>query len=236
QVLVGGTADEPRLAPAERPITLRMLLNHTAGLSYDFQSGSPVGELYRRAELWSAESLGQFLERLGGLPLVDQPGARWHYSVADDVLGALVERASGTRFEDFVARNITEPLGMQDTGFDVPEDDRARLASLHARQDGKLVTTPPSFGAFAEPGRGFAAGGAGLFSTIDDYARFARALRDGGELDGVRILSRKAYELAVAPSLTDEQGEVAPGDRWNLFCAVRTEPARSAQLGSAGML
>ena len=236
QVCVGGSADAPQLEPAEGPITVHMLLNHTAGLSYDFYRDSPVGELYRRAELWSAESLDQFVERLATLPLIAQPGSRWHYSVADDVLGVLIERASGTRFEDFIARNITEPLGMRDTGFDVPEDARGRLAALHELRDGELTTTPPTFGAFAEPGRGFAAGGAGLFSTIDDYARFARALRDGGALDGVRILGRKTFELAVRPSSTAAQGEVAPGDRWNLLCAVRCEPERSAQLGTAGMM
>jgi CubicO group peptidase (beta-lactamase class C family) len=235
-VLVGGSADAPELAPAERPITVRMLLNHTAGLSYEFQSGSPVGELYRRADLWSAASLDQFLERLGALPLAHQPGRRWHYSVADDVLGALIQRASGTRFEDFVARNIAEPLRMADTFFDVPEDRLPRLAALHTRKDGGLVTTAPTFGAFAEPGRGFAAGGAGLFSTIDDYARFARALKNGGALDGVRILGRKTFELASSPSLTVDQGRVAAGDLWNLICAVRTDLAASGELGSAGMM
>src|SRR5690606_17002977 len=79
-------------------------------------------------------------------------------------------------------------------------------------------------------------GGSGLFSTIDDFARFARALRDGGELDGVRILGRKTFELAARASLTAAQGEVAPGDRWDLLCAVRCEPERSVQLGTAGMM
>lgn len=236
QVLTGGSADAPELTPAEREITVHMLLEHTAGFSYDFQTGSPVGELYQRADLWSSDSLDDFVRRLAKLPLVAQPGAAFHYSVADDVLGLLVQRVSGQAFEDFVAANVTGPLGMTDTFFDVPPDKLSRLASLHVLEEGELKTTQPSFGAFAEPGRGFAAGGAGLFSTIRDYARFARALRDGGEFDGARILGRKTWQLALANSLAPDQGQVGPGDHWNLICAVRTDLGASAQLGSEGML
>lgn len=236
KVLTGGTADAPVLVPAVRPITLRMLLNHTAGFTYDFFRESPVQELYRRADLWNAASLDDFLARLAPLPLLAQPGDAWNYSVADDVLGLLIERASKRPFAEFVRGNVTGPLGMVDTDFDVPEPKRARLAETYTREKDTWRPLGAQFGAYAEPGRGFAAGGAGLFSTLDDYARFCRMLLGRGELDGVRILSRKTMELACVDTLRPGQYAVRPGDGWGLICAVRTEPGASPEHGSRGLL
>ena len=221
QVATGGTADSPALAPLARPITVRMLLNHTAGFTYDFFSGSPAAELYKRAELWEASSLEEFLERVAKLPLVRQPGEGFDYGISDDVLGVLIERASGLSFEDFVARRITEPLGMHDTFFDVPEEKRARVAGLCMRSAGTLAPAPLFLEVHAEPGRGFASGGAGLFSTLRDYARFGQCLLDGGTLDGVRILGRKTVELARTNSLPPGANAFDPTQGWGLFSAVQ---------------
>lgn len=235
-VLVGGTADAPETTPAARRITVRMLLNHTAGFSYDFHRDSPVDELYRRADLWSSGSLDEFLAKAAKLPLVSQPGERFRYSISDDVLGVLIERASKRPFADYLHDAVTGPLGMRDTAFDVPDEKRARLANVHTEKNGAFEVVPASFGVFAEPGRGFPAGGAGLFSTIDDYARFAGMLLGDGTLGDVRILSRKTMELATLDSLRGSQSSGYPGDGWGLICAVRTDPGAAPDLGSPGML
>ena len=155
RVFVGGTAGTPETVPAERPITVRMLLNHTAGFSYDFFRTSPVHDLYRAAKLWDASSSADFLSRAAALPLLAQPGTAWNYSIADDVLGVLIERATKRTLPEVVREHVTGPLGMVDTDFDVPEAKRSRLASLHRRENGKLVTMDATFGAFAEhPGPG----------------------------------------------------------------------------------
>jgi len=234
QVLTGGTADAPQLTPASRPITVRMLLNHTAGFTYDFFSGSPVQELYKRVDLWNSPNLDALMAKVGKLPLLAQPGTAYNYGISDDVLGALIQRVSGISFEEFVARNITGPLKMHDTAFDVPEAKRSRLGQLHELRDGKLVTTPEILGAFAEPGRGIPCGGAGLFSTLGDYARFAQCLLQGGELEGARILGRKTVELARLNSLPPGVFAFSPSDGWGLFSAVRIDSARSGEPVSEG--
>lgn len=234
RVLTGGTAEKPVLVAAASPITVRMLLNHTAGFTYDFFSGSPVHDLYKKADLWTSTSLDDFMVRVGRLPLLAQPGTAYNYSISDDILGALVQRVSGMKFEEYVRRNITEPLRMTDTAFDVPTLDRERISSLHEIREGKLRTTPEILGAWAEPGRGIPAGGAGLFSTIGDYARFAQCLLNGGQLDGARILGRKTVELARMNSLPPGVNAFSPADGWGLFSAVRLDPVRAGEAASAG--
>lgn len=235
KVFSGGTVEAPQLAPAKSPVTVQMLLNHTAGFTYDFFSGSPVHELYKQADLWNAPSLDEFIARVGRLPLLAQPGAAFNYSISDDILGLLVQRVSGTRFEDYVAEHITGPLGMPDTFFDVPADKTNRVARLHEVRDGRLRTTPEILGSYAEPGRGIPCGGAGLFSTIGDYARFAQCLLNGGELDGVRLLGRKTVELARLNSLPPGVNAFGPAEGWGLFSGLRLDVARSGEPGSVGM-
>jgi CubicO group peptidase (beta-lactamase class C family) len=229
KVFTGGTAAAPKLVPAEGPVTVRMLLNHTGGFTYDFFSGSPVHELYQQADLWNSGSLNEFMVKVGKLPLLGQPGEAFHYGIGNDVLGVLIQRVSGERFEDYVARHITGPLGMTDTFFDVPEAKRDRVAKLHELGDGGLRTTPEILGAYAEPGRGIPCGGAGLFSTIGDYSRFAQCLLNGGQLDGVRILGRKTLELGRLNSLPAGVGAFGPADGWGLFSAIRLDPMRAGE-------
>jgi len=234
KVLTGGTADQPTLVPATAPITVRMLLNHTAGFTYDFFGGSPVHELYKRANLWESATLDEFMTKVGRLPLLAQPGTAYNYSISDDILGVLVQRVSGIRFEDYVAKHITLPLHMTDTAFDVPPSKMHRVSRLHEIRDGRLRTTPEILGAHAEAGRGIPCGGAGLFSTIGDYARFAQCLLNGGELDGTRILGRKTVELARMNSLPPGVNAFSASDGWGLFSAIRLDPARAGEPASAG--
>jgi CubicO group peptidase (beta-lactamase class C family) len=234
QVCTGGTADAPVLEPLTRPLTVRHLLNHTGGFTYDF-FGGPVAELYQRADLWNATSMDDFLARVGRLPLVRQPGQAFDYGIGNDVLAVLVERAGGAPFEEQVARRITGPLGMEDTFFDVPAEKRPRLAALHVRDGDGLRTGPVILGAYAEPGRGFASGGAGLFSTLHDYARLAQCLLQGGTLDGARILGRKTVQLALQDSLP-AGATLEPGMTWGLLGGVRLPTPAGYEPGSPGTL
>lgn len=232
RVLTGGTADAPQLRPAQRAITIRHLLTHTGGLSYDILEPSPLTELYQRADLWNSPSLAEFVRRAATLPLKTEPGTEFNYSIGLDLLGAVIERVSGTDFESFLRQRIFRPLRMTDTGFDVPAKNRGRLAVLSKHGPaGKLVATDPIIGAYAEPGRGFASGGAGLFSTAGDYLRFAQMLVNGGELEGVRILKMETVarlavnELAGLPRPTHQFSD---RHGWGLAGEVELDPATAA--------
>lgn len=203
RVMTGGTAEAPQLERLRRQVTIKHLLTHTSGLIYDFDGDDPLHRLYKRADLWSGPGLGDFISKVGRLPLRHQPGDQFTYGINTDVLGALIERVSGKAFGAFLEERIFGPLGMKDTGFDVPVGKMDRLAKTYRHgPDGKgLVEAEPMLGAWAESGRGVESGGAGLFSTVDDYARFAQMLCNGGTLDGQRVLGRKTVELMTANHL-----------------------------------
>ena len=174
--------------PVKSTMTVKHLLTHTAGLSYGFDPSDPLDALYNEVQPRSVADLDSFIERLATLPLKFEPGERWHYSVATDVLGAVVERASGQPFDVFLRERLFRPLDMHDTFFNVPEDKLPRLLPNHRwdKEEGKLVT----FGDSSKDAETetMSSGGGGLVSTARDYMRFAEMLRNGGELDGVRIL------------------------------------------------
>jgi CubicO group peptidase (beta-lactamase class C family) len=252
RVFKGGTAAAPILAPARTPITIKHLLTHTAGFIYGF-GNEPIDKIYNRSKIFDAGSMGEFVKQAAKLPLAHEPGARFSYGINTDILGALVEKVSGKKFEDFVEERICDPLGMRDTGFDVPPEKMGRLAVVyeHAKPAGakttngnggvaqseRFVESSAIASSYAEKGRGFAAGGSGMFSTIGDYARFAQMLLNGGELEGVRILGRKAVELMTAnhlnhlPRVTHASSD---SDGFGLGVAVRLDVARSNELGSVG--
>ncbi len=199
KVWVGGTKADPKVEPLQRPITIEHLLTHTSGLIYDFAGDDELTKLWRAAELWTGPGLTNFMAKLSKLPLKHQPGDAYTYGVNMDVLGALIERVSGQTFGSFLQERIFDPLEMKDTGFDVPEAKRGRLAKTYKNgPDGKFVEEPPLIETWPEPGRGIEAGGAGIFSTAGDFARFAQMLCNGGTLEGKRILGRKTVELMVA--------------------------------------
>ncbi|MCC5871648.1 MAG: beta-lactamase family protein [Gammaproteobacteria bacterium] len=182
--------------PARKPITIRHLLTHTAGFSYGF-TREGVDALYREAELFAVDDLAAFSERLATLPLAFEPGSRWHYGFSTDVLGRLVEVVSGQGLDDFLAERLFEPLGMVDTFFEVPADKLDRFGTNHRLnpETAELEVVPD--GALAGirwQEVGLLSGGGGLVSTASDYMRFARMLRGGGSLEGVRILSPKTVD------------------------------------------
>jgi CubicO group peptidase (beta-lactamase class C family) len=255
KVFSGGTARAPSVVPARTPITIKHLLTHTAGFIYAFGNG-PLDQIYQRADPFESSSLDEFVSRAAKLPLAHQPGTRFRYGISSDILGAVVEKVSGRKFEEFVEERICRPLGMRDSGFDVPAEKMGRLATVYAHgkrpaagtastsgengaggPEGRFVASAPIASAYAEKGRGFAAGGSGMFSTIGDYARFAQMLLNGGELDGVRILGRKTVELMTANHL-NHLPRVTHGasdsDGFGLGVAVRVDLAKSNELGSLG--
>src|SRR5690606_17341208 len=209
-----GTGDASQAGKTRKPKrqpTIRDLLTHTAGFTYGLFGDTEVDRMYRQAELLTTDMpLMEFVSRLGKLPLQYEPGTRWHYSVAVDVQGALVEAVSGMPFGEFLEQRLFQPLGMVDTGFIVPEETLVRFAEPYspagtpsdataafqtASASTELVEADDAFDEGYRPGARFQSGGGGLVSTASDYLRFAQMLLNGGELDGVRILSPKTVEL-----------------------------------------
>jgi CubicO group peptidase (beta-lactamase class C family) len=239
KVCRGGTVESPILEEVESPMTIKNLLTHTAGFAYEFSAEEPVRTLYKQADILEANSLKEFVERLAKLPLVQQPGEGFFYGVNTDVLGYLVEVVSGQRLEDYMQKHIFDPLDMPDTGFDVAPEKMSRLAKLYeAGPEGKLREVPQApHGTHPEEGRGFPSGGGGLFSTADDYMRFAQMLLNGGGLDGRQILGRKTVELMMANNLTFlEKGSLGE-EGWEGFGlggSVRLDVPKSSRLGSVG--
>lgn len=200
--------------PARFPITVRDLLTHTSGVAYSFTAPPTLREAITEAGLLGSNSEeiipDLFMAQLGALPLLYQPGTRWNYSLSTDVLGVLVERVSGQPFAEFLEERVFEPLGMGDTAFWVPAEKLDRFAvnySIDPKTGERAVFDRPETSTYAKP-PSFASGGGGLVSTADDYMRFARMILNEGELDGVRILSRKTVELMTQNSLSDEERPV----------------------------
>jgi CubicO group peptidase (beta-lactamase class C family) len=194
--------------PARRAITIADLLTHTAGISYG--TNAHLSAQYAEKGLGPAAGNGWYtadkdepvcvtMERLGTLPFVSQPGAAYVYGYNTDILGCIVEKASGMPLDQFIRTRITEPLGLKDTRFFIPAAERERLAAVYGSgPDGKIVRAPEGSkgqGHYIDGPRKSFAGGAGLTSTARDYARFLEALRNGGALDGARILAPRTVEL-----------------------------------------
>ena len=194
--------------PARRAITIRDLLTHTAGISYG--TDATVSALYEAKGLGPAAGFGWYtadkdegtcdtMERLATLPFVAHPGESYVYGYNTDILGCVVERASGMPLDRFIATRITTPLGMKDTYFFVPADQRSRLSAVYSSgADGTIVRAPDGAhgqGHYVDGPRKNFAGGAGLVSTAHDYARFLEMIRNGGALDGARVLSPRTVGL-----------------------------------------
>ncbi len=222
--------------PAERQITIRDLLRHTSGLTYDFRDPGPVGRLYReQLEPDRVATLGDFVTKLASLPLVRQPATGYVYGLSTDVLGYLVEVVSEQPFDRFLAERIFEPLGMTDTAFYVPAEKVERMTTLYAAgQDGKVKpAVRPYFRGYRQPPV-MPSGGAGLVSTAADYARFLQMLQGGGRANGVRLLSRKSVELMTTGHLGEMREGFYPGYDFGLGVAVRVDLGEAGTLGSVG--
>jgi CubicO group peptidase (beta-lactamase class C family) len=227
-------------AALKRPMTVQDLLRHTSGLTYGIFGNSPVDELYKKANIFASKSLADMVATIARLPLAHQPGEVWEYSASTDVLGRIVEVVSGMELDRFFAERITRPLKMTDTGFYLSASQASRLARPDS--DMAMGSSDPT----ARPA--LLSGGGGMLSTAGDYARFCQMLLNGGELEGVRILSPKTVALMTAdqiPASTERHSAVAlildafgpipeMGTSFGLGFAVRTDPGRNPVPGSAG--
>ncbi len=226
------------LEDAVRPMTMRDLMTHTSGLTYGVFSRSAVDTLYQEAKLFDG-TLEEMIAKLSRIPLRQQPGTVFHYSVSVDVQGHLVEKLSGLTLDQFFRERIFEPLGMSDTGFHVPAEKLDRLTTVYGPpeegQTGLRVRDHPADTTYARP-PGFLSGGAGLVSTARDYWRFCQMLLNEGELDGVRLLSPASVRLMRGNHLSEEVRSRSnqPGLGFGLNFAVVLDPAAAGQLGSPG--
>jgi CubicO group peptidase (beta-lactamase class C family) len=210
----GAVAGSPvSVVPARREITIHDLLTHTAGISY---GDGPAAEQWKAAGIqgWyfadRSEPVSAVVERLAALPMDAQPGEKFVYGYNTDILGVVVEKASGLTLAEFLRKRITGPLGLADTQFYLPPAQRDRLAAVYAAKGGEIErATDPKTGQghYVDGPRVAFAGGAGLLSTARDYGRFLQALLNGGEIDGVRLLGPKTVELMtvghVGPRLAE---------------------------------
>jgi CubicO group peptidase (beta-lactamase class C family) len=205
RVFVGGTAEAPQLREAERPITIRHLLTHTAGFATGDTHSDELLRLYARADLDGSPDLATYVARLGRLPLATDPGERFGYDGAStEPLARLVEVVSGTPFDVYLQKRIFSPLRMQDTSFVVPARKRDRIADMTtSNAEGRLIGIP-AVGAkqAGDPLKAYPSGAGGLYSTAPDYARFCQMLLNGGTLEGATVLRPGTVELMMRNHLT----------------------------------
>lgn len=225
--------EEPKRAP-----TVHDLMRHTAGFSYGYFGDTPVDKAYREAAILNPGiNLKETTKRLSKIPLLYQPGEKWHYSVSVDVQGYLIEVLSGKPFDVFLKERLFDPLGMSDTDFYVEENDHPRLTTLYGRRKGQLVEykEPRYVAAYlSEPQ--LKSGGGGLVSTTEDYFKFAQMLVNGGELSETRILGRKTIEFMGQDHLppTVKGPSWWKGTGFGLDFGVILNAAQQGQIGSDG--
>jgi CubicO group peptidase (beta-lactamase class C family) len=223
------------LVPVDRPITIHDLLRHTSGLTYEFRGTTEVHKAYGLARISRLKQTNEEQAALlASLPLLHQPGSRWEYSRSTDVLGRVVEVASGQTLGRFLSERILQPLGMRDSGFSVPEAQQPRLAEAFAKdpENGSdvmlLDVRRPAI---------FESGGGGMVSTVQDYGRFLLMMINGGRLGSTRLLGRKTVELMASDHLGEIPGSpdlLPPGHGFGLGFAVRLRPGMAPFPGSVG--
>ena len=250
RVYRNGSALKPVTEPLREPVRIWHLLTHTAGLTYGFHHAHPVDALYRASGFeWGPPEgmdLATCCDAWAGLPLLFQPGSEWNYSVATDVLGRVIEIASGLSLDRFFAEQIFEPLGMHDTRFWVSAENVERLAAFYSPQPGTLRAVRND--AIDRVGRQRPAaclGGDGLVSTAADYHRFTQMLRQSGELNGVRLLGNRTLRYMTQnhlPGGTDLESFGRPlfaettfdGIGFGLGFSVVVNPVANKVLSSPG--
>jgi CubicO group peptidase (beta-lactamase class C family) len=237
QILVGGNARHRELVPAEVAINVHHLLTHTSGFTYGDEE-DVIDKIYQAAGLEDAESLADLVRGLATLPLKREPGIMFEYGFSTDILARVVEVVSGQPFDLFLRERILDPLGMTDTGFVVEESKRDRLAKVYEHgTNGHLQVVPRFEFEEIEGKKKFPMGGSGLFSTVQDYSRFAQMLCNGGELDGVRILGRKTVGQMTVDHLGGKPVEnrtFTEGYGFGLGVAVRINDGLAGTLGTLG--
>lgn len=235
--------------PQDRPMTIRDLLSHQAGLSYGFTDVHAVDRAYQQTsweELFGMP-LSEWSKKVSELPLLFSPGTGWEYSLATDLCGYLVEVIGGQPFDEFLNERILEPLGMVDTSFNIPDSKVSRLAALYEpTPEGGMKLQDSAEDSYYRKPMNFKSGGGGLLSTATDYYCFLRMLADGGSMGGRRYLSRKTIELMSSNHLPNgisiaEHGIREPwndpkriGEGFGLGFAVNLSPAKAQIIGSKG--
>jgi CubicO group peptidase (beta-lactamase class C family) len=244
KVLVKPASGEPYSIPATKEITIRDLLRHTSGITYNWND--ELGPMYDKAGVASGlvpydGTIGDSVKHLAGLPLLFNPGDRFEYSLGVDVLGRLVEVVSGKPLDEFFRTRIFEPLGMKDTYFFPPDNKLDRLATAYTYYPEKglnrfpdaPITEGPFVYSADYPSRGpkkLFSGGAGLVSTAMDYARFCQMMLDGGKAGNTRLLGRKTVELMTH----DQLGKIGPDQGFGLGFGVTGVKGPLSELGSVG--
>jgi CubicO group peptidase (beta-lactamase class C family) len=244
QVYSAGEGDRMETVAAQREVTFRDLLTHTAGFVYGTSGTHPLDNVYRERKLLTG-SLDEMIAKVSTLPLLFSPGTRWNYSLATDILGYLVEQLAGQSLDQYFAEQILGPLGMVDTGFFVPAANQSRFAANYSFHEGGFRRIDnPAESPYLQPPT-FRSGGGGLVSTCADYFRFAQMLLNRGELEGVRILGRKTVELMTTNHMPDN-GDLSSmgmpvfsetpydGVGFGLGVSVMLDPAKAQILGSPG--
>lgn len=235
------------------PMKVMHLLNMTSGLTYGGERPGPeqktqklLNECCRRMGTDGAMTTREFAGRLGAVPLLFEPGTWWNYSLSADVLGAVIEVASGMKFGEFLEKELFEPLGMKDTAFWVPQEKQSRLARVYSTAGhGKMKPYTGNHLAISHSMNcqpAFESGGAGLVSTIDDYARFAQMLQNGGSLDGIQILSRRTTDFFISGKLGRQEqrgfdanpGMNLPGHTYSHLMRVMEDPSQACIFGERG--
>ena len=225
----------------KRHMTIKDLLTHMSGLTYNFMYRTNIDAAHRSSDVMRAENLEDFVDTLSKIPLEFSPGDKWNYSVSTDVLGYLVEKLSGQKLDEYFQEHIFEPLGMIDTGFNCPEEKKSRLAALYEHNP----LGQPNLMEVTSQDVKMLSGGGGLFSTLSDYYKFASMLLNKGELNGVRVIGRKTLEYMTMNHLPDgkdltEMSESAfsetpyAGVGFGLGFSVMTDPAKSQTLSDVG--
>jgi CubicO group peptidase (beta-lactamase class C family) len=225
-------ADGPvlQLADPTRAMTVQDLLRHTSGLTYGGRGSGLVHQAYRAARIGDRSfTTEQFVSNLSKMALKFNPGDRWEYSVAVDVQGRLIEVLTGQKLGDAIAERVLQPLGMVDTGFQVPAGKVARAAQPGPRPNGQPMT--PRFK--VDDGAPFQSGGGGLLSTMEDYLRFTMALANGGAFGGKRVIGRQTLAFMTADHVGSRPGR-PPGLGFGLGFEVRTRVGDAALPGSVG--
>jgi CubicO group peptidase (beta-lactamase class C family) len=237
QVFTGENPDGTmKLEDARRPMTMRELMTHSGGLGYILNPTAPVDKLFiKEGVLDAAAPLQTMINKLAKMPLLTQPGTRWSYSIAVDVQGYVVEKLSGQPFAEFLKTRLFDPLAMKDTAFYVPKEKAGRLARLHRDgPDGKR-TAPDELPADLSVPPAGPSGGGGLYSTPDDYLRFAQMLLNGGEFGGKRYLSPRTVQMMRTNHLqADPVKTVRPGTGWGLGFRVVMDAAAAGETVSDG--
>ena len=234
----GGTT---QVTDLKRPITIRDLMRHTAGLAYGLMPATPVDEMYKEAKLLDrTKSLDDMITRLVKIPLAVQPGEKWMYSIAVDVQGRLIEVLSGKTLDEYFAERVFRPLAMSDTGFYVPADKLDRMTVNYGKKDGELTPVDGGKDSQFATKPALLSGGGGLVSTADDYLRFAQMMLNRGELDGVRILKPETVDAMATNHLPDNLVPIKLGPLplantgFGLDFAVRVKVAADEPAGSLG--